>query len=543
MVRYYEVDGTKSQYGDLPFEYGTFVDARYVKALVPNDIGNRYIEALPVLPDNKSVAKMNFKAIPSYSQSEDKSDLQKLLEIRQLEELRIPLPSYYQVWTSVYTSMVESYRKRSEYKSTKKNIVNVIADDEIATDTKLISTGDSTVVGFNMIGESGCGKTSQIKIALDYYPKVIRHTNPDGSKTIQIPYLYIICPPHCNFKELYREIADELDKYLGNTDHQIRHDICGPTSRRVGEMLSKVNEYIERFAIGMIVFDEVQQINFTSQNENSFNALMAMANNTMVAIAMIGTDEAIAQIAKIKQVGRRFGIRIPCDAYTTNKDFLDQILLAIERYQWFGKQQKLSTDIKNEIIKESHGVIAYIVLIYMLICMDYVTATEKPEEINLKYVKNIINRYFGLMKETLNGTYLSKAEKDKELHIAREKLIAEMDESLERQQQKASEEIIKDQIDNFDEDIRYNDVLGRIRSIYDNDYAENTIKHQYDLFVKKHPDASAKEITKEISKKLVTGKTDRRSTAKVKTSESIKTDALTSFVKSFEGDPNDPFAE
>ena len=130
-------------------------------------------------------------------------------------------------------------------------------------------------------------------------------------------------------------------------------------------MLSKVNEYIERFAIGMIVFDEVQQINFTSQNENSFNALMAMANNTMVAIAMIGTDEAIAQIAKIKQVGRRFGIRIPCDAYTTNKDFLDQILLAIERYQWFGKQQKLSTDIKNEIIKESHGVIAYIVLIYI----------------------------------------------------------------------------------------------------------------------------------------------------------------------------------
>ena len=82
-----------------------------------------------------------------------------------------------------------------------------------------------------------------------------------------------------------------------------------------------------------------------------------------------------------------------------------------------------------------------------------------------------------------------------------------------------------------------------LKSLYDNDYAENTIKHQYDLFVKKHPDASAKEITKEISKKLVTGKTDRRSTAKVKTSESIKTDALTSFVKSFEGDPNDPFAE
>lgn len=117
-------------------------------------------------------------------------------------------------------------------------------------------------------------------------------------------------------------------------------------------MLSKVIEYIERFAIGMIVFDEVQQINFTAQNENSFNALMAMANKTMVAIAMIGTDEAIAQIAKIKQIGRRFGIRIPCDAYTTNKGFLNQILLAIERYQWFDKKQQLSAEVKNEIIKE-----------------------------------------------------------------------------------------------------------------------------------------------------------------------------------------------
>lgn len=268
-----------------------------------------------------------------------------------------------------------------------------------------------------------------------------------------------------------------------------------------------------------------------------------MANKTMIAIAMIGTDEAIGQIAKIKQVGRRFGIRIPCDAYTTNKDFLNQILLAIERYQWFDKKEKLSTEVKNEIIKESHGVIAYIVLIYMLICMDYVTATEKPAEIDLKYVRNVINRYFGLIKDTLNGTYLSKAEKDHQLHIAREKLIAQLDESLERQQQKEGEAIIKEQIDNFDEEVRYNDVLGRIRNIYDDDYAEHTIKHQYDLYVKKHPDASAKEITKEISKKLVIGKTDKRSTAKIKTSESIKTDALTSFVKSFEGDPNDPFAE
>ena len=135
-----------------------------------------------------------------------------------------------------------------------------------------------------------------------------------------------------------------------------------------------------------------------------------------------------------------------------------------------------------------------------------------------------------------------QAEKDHQLHIAREKLIAQLDESLERQQQKEGEAIIKEQIDNFDEEVRYNDVLGRIRNIYDDD-AEHTIKHQYDLYVKKHPDASAKEITKEISKKLVTGKTDRRSVSRKKTSESIKTDAMAAFVKSHYGDPNDPFAE
>ena len=47
-------------------------------------------------------------------------------------------------------------------------------------------------------------------------------------------------------------------------------------------------------------------------------------------------------------------------------------------------------------------------------------------------------------------------------------------------------------------------------------------------------------IAKEISKILVKGNTDRRPTLKIKTGESIKTDAMASFVKSYEGDPNDP---
>lgn len=166
--------------------------------------------------------------------------------------------------------------------------------------------------------------------------------------------------------------------------------------------------------------------------------------------------------------------------------------------------------------------------------------TEKPQSIDLDYVKKAINRYFSLIRDTLNGTYLSKAEKDRQLHIARQKTIAQLEETFERQQQKEGEEIIKEQISHMDDDIKYNDVLGRIKSMFGDDYAEHTIKHLYDLHIAKHPEDSPMAIAKEISKKLVRGNTNRRSTTKIKTGESIKTDAMASFAKSYEGDPNDP---
>ena len=99
-----------------------------------------------------------------------------------------------------------------------------------------------------MIGTSGCGKSSALELALNYYPKVIRHTDEDGVSTIQIPYLYATCPPDSNFRVLYQQIGKEVDRYLGNRQPMIENEIMGKSRSSLGEIRARVAKIIERFA-------------------------------------------------------------------------------------------------------------------------------------------------------------------------------------------------------------------------------------------------------------------------------------------------------
>ena len=99
---------------------------------------------------------------------------------------------------------------------------------------------------------------------------------------------------------------------------------------------------------------------------------------------------------------------------------------------------------------------------------------------------------------------------------------------------------IVEQVSAMKDDIRFNEVLGSIQSIYGTDYNSATVKYQYDLYIKKHPNDSVEIVTKNVAKRLVSGKTDRRNTTKVKLPGSIQTATMSSFIQSFIGDANHP---
>ncbi len=542
-MEYVELESDHSQYEGMTFGYGQVTDARYVHALNPEDAGNKYIEALPQPPSPESITSRNLHMIPGYKPSiEGKSTLQKISEIRKLEELRVPLPSDPDIWNTIYSCMVSSYSHRQELSYPLKRSEIIVQGERIKAQNSLVGDYGATVIGFNIIGESGSGKTSAIRIALDYYPKVIRHTNEDGSKTIQIPYILVTCPPNSNFRVLYQDIGRQLDLYLGNPNNECEMMIRGNSRSTLGDMLRRVESAIQQYAIGLIVFDEVQQMNFESKTENSFNALMSLANQTQVAIGVVGTTEAISSITRVEQIARRVGLQIPIDRYKADEEYFNTMFEVIAQYQWFNRRIDFTPEMKHEIYMASHGVIAYIILIYITISADYVSKPNPPE-VTLAYIRDVLNRRFSVMKKALsqNSSNIFKHEAD--LAKAYKESLDNTHNAMDKQSEEEKKAIASKTMSQAPETMVKEEVLSNVKGMFPDTYSDPHIREVVDAIHKKHPElADASELTGLVVKKLLNGNTDKRRVGRPKGATTAKVEAnpMLQFVLQDRGDPNDP---
>lgn len=536
MREYVTVNENESQYKAQSFEYGTITDAVYVQAKSPADRGNEYIEALPVIPNQRTVMKLNSKSLIGYIESNDKSDVQKLREIQQLEDIRFPMPYDYDLWTNLYLTMVQSYSKRSTLKGRSINTIT-IKDENYQTDSYLVPNSLSAPLGFNMIGPSGCGKSSALEIALNYYPKVIRHIDDNGNMKIQIPYIYVTCPPDSNFKVLFGKIGREIDRYLGNTIPTIENEILGKKSSKVGEILLRLEKVIERYAIAVLMFDEVQQISFNSTKENSFNSLMTLANDTMVGIGLVGTEEVISKIVQKQQFARRVGNRIVCDTYTRNENYFNGLFRMLSRYQWGKEKVVFSNEIIHEIFMESHGIIAYLILIYTMIWSSYITNNEN-QKIDTEYVKKLTNRYFTLIRNALNEHTYTESERDYYAKLALENTKEQLFDDLDSiKQNKIMNETISDLGSNeIEKEFVKQQVITYVSTGFSDRYTVKSIEKAFDEVYK--PSKTNQEVIQMTLKKLDKQNGQRR---RMPVSKNQKIDdSVFLSIKESVGDANNP---
>lgn len=495
---YVNVEKNCSQYDGESFAYGSVCEAKYVESLIPAYKGNKYIEALPQVPDTRGMYKRCMVSMPGWnSNTDDKSELQKLMEIQQLENIRIPLSYYKDLWNEIYMSMTASYSKRTQIVTNVHPTSIIVNGNEVKNAGDLVADAKAAPAGFNMLGTSGCGKSSALELALNYYPKVIRHTDGNGMSTIQIPYLFVTCPPDSNFKVLYQQIGKEVDRYLGNSEPWIEKEIMGSSRSSLGEIRARVAKVIERFAVGLLIVDEIQHLSFASQSERSFNALKVLANETMVSIGVVGTSDALRNIYTDEQTARRVGKSIPCDAYTNSRDFFDYIMAFILNYKWFDKDEVFTSECLDIIFRETHGIVAYIVLLYELICIDYVTQQSAGTELKITpdYILAIVDKYFGIVKNALEMNYTDNCRRDiaiqDSIRKAKGRIQYEIDTLKEKQNEAETiamgSEISKDQI------IKEN-VISVVASIY-TDIPKERIEKCYDYVW----DRSSKKVKQDSS--------------------------------------------
>lgn len=408
---YTKPDETGSQYGTDDFSDIAYVDARYIHS--DTYPGNPYVEALPLPKTSEQCMTAYNKTLINYDpvSISKMSDEERIRQLPMLRQLRLPMPYDSQLEADMYNALCQSYGSRYTLLP---ESVSLFSDKSEPPKSILCRDQSSGVAGFSMLGASGTGKSSTLDILRSHYPQVIRHPTTKGRMT-QIVYLQVCCPPNSNFQVLYTEIGAEIDKALGYTN-RIYEDLV----RKSRNKFTTVKSLIETFAIGVIIFDEIQEINFSHTKTNSFASLTTLSQITGVAIAVAGLESAYQGMFKYFYTGRRVGTPINTNLACNDEQLFRINAILLFQYQWFDKRIEINLVKPDPVIEElihglfvySCGVIDALVTMYTLLHIEYFKSPKSHRsKVDIQLLETVINKYYGKLKDLLA---VEKKKRDKE---------------------------------------------------------------------------------------------------------------------------------
>ena len=507
---YCDCSPNENQYEGCNLTDCKLIEARYIKSLVECDRGNPYIEALPYPRSDENVREAYTQNLLTYNYDKvaEMSKLEKMLNVSTLRQLRFPLTFHKNLEFSFYNALITSYRARVPVQTKRKSLEYTANDIEEKTNCILYgNSSDSTNAGFSLIGYSGCGKSSAIHTLLSHYPQTIVHQIDDFSKYIQIVYLVVNCVPNSNFAALYEGIGDAIDKALGNTQPIYAKEIAKIST--LGKKMEKVKNLVEKFGIGIIIFDEIQLIDFDKTKESSFESLMTLSNRTKVAIAVVGTEDARDKMFRELRTARRVGTVINGNMYCENKKFFKFLVSQLFQYQWFDKPVNLTEDIVDALYLTTKGIVDQLIGIYSCMHYDYLERKNRPI-IDAKYVHDIAQRYYpGIQNVLADLESVESARKLMSIRQDAEVRVASIIDSAK--QEKEAEDIVNNQDEINHRRLLLKNIVSNITALYD-EYSLPEIEKAFNLVMKQIKGEPKTE--KEIGR-LVIDKMNKLRTTKV----------------------------
>ncbi len=361
---YVTLEPGEPQYAKEDMESGEPIQAIYRKAFLPMDVGNPYIEALPMARDEEQVYNAYNVGLTGFNREEQIkwSTIKKCSAVTMLRQVRFVLPFHGELEIAFSMALLTSYRDRKQKLLKKPQVITVQNEDDSINAYLMGDSGAATNAGLTLLGYSGCGKSAALKILLSNYPQVLYHRSDTMDRFIQIVYLVVVCPSNSNFQALYTGIGAAIDEALGNTTPVYQKMIA--KCKTVSEKANKLCELITRFGIGCIILDEIQSLNFESNRESTFESLLEIVNKTKVALMAVGTESAYQKMFTNLRMSRRTGVFISANAYCKNKIYFAAIVKELMKYQWFDEYVAPTVEIIQALYDVTHGIINQLVSVY-----------------------------------------------------------------------------------------------------------------------------------------------------------------------------------
>jgi hypothetical protein len=332
----------------------TTVKAIYHDAILPEHKGNPFIEALPRKRPWEDVMEL-FSNYPDYAEdiSEHPDPLVRDEYLNRIEEIRQPLEEYKACFRAIERAIKKGYSAKNPFSPTTAQYLHYLIDErpDIKPKTGYFKAkGD----GLTLVGESGVGKTSMLEQVLDYFPNVIEHSSYNGNVMEfqkQVVWIKVDCPYNSSVRDLCLEILDSLDQSLDR-------GITKPKSLN-GELLKQIEQNIKSSFLGMLVIDEMQNLQFnrTGGESNLLKFLHRLVNKLGVPIFFVANPPFDVSLIKELKAARRAESGYHCTMSVLARDsdswnsFIDQLW----NYQWTNVYTELTEELNDTLHRLSVG--------------------------------------------------------------------------------------------------------------------------------------------------------------------------------------------
>ena len=229
------------------------------------------------------------------------------LELSYLYKVPYPTPNLIRLHQRVLEVIATGYQERNPLNHAEAARVVHMLQTRRTEEIRAVveSSPGANAPSIMVMGASGMGKTFGLKYVLKLLPTAVRHLDYHGHvmNHVQVPHLYVQCPPTGTLKALLLNILLQLDLRLGT--RYFHKWLFSNFSTDV--LLVNVGLILYNHGLGAIVMDELQHLKVRgyAETEMLLNFFVSLMNFLQIPLISVGTYAALDLLSQTMRDARR----------------------------------------------------------------------------------------------------------------------------------------------------------------------------------------------------------------------------------------------
>jgi hypothetical protein len=339
----------------------TAVEARYSDQRLPRYQGNPLIEALPPSLDEIALTEALMQYPDFQSDQRNWAMHERMQLVAGLSSFMVPLVRHVELARTLDVLMREGYVGREPRTIQHTQMFQKIYENQKAGISFSASrTSTTPQLSTSLLGPSGLGKSTTVERVLAMTPAVLHHPTLG---IWQIPYLHIETPHDgVSVKGLAHSILRKVDSLIPDANYYELYGMRGKPS--VETLMNHVARVMHIHCVGLLVCDEIQNLENAPKNKQSLMTLLVSASNELrVPIMFIGTNKARRVLGMDFRQARRsvgkgsvYWDRLMQGSPEEPGEW-DDFLGVLWKFQWTQKPIDLNPHLSDTMYHYSQGVI------------------------------------------------------------------------------------------------------------------------------------------------------------------------------------------